>query len=280
MTVKILFTCDNKYFKPMALCALSIRGNLPPRSRLKVYLLHKGIPRLRIALLKAWFRIRRIDLVASEPDFSERLKRFPLTYHFTEQMYYRILAPLCLAEERVIYLDPDIIALGSIAELWALDLGDATCAAVAESQTPEHKAEIGLIRDAAYFNSGVLLLNLSRLRGRIDELLSWIAANSAKVLWPDQDALNAVLAEDWLPLDPKWNRRSDRYRESEDDAMILHYAGSSKPWHKSSDDRYRRNYLREMRRYFPLDFALLVMKRWASEIKKSIRRTVRRLSAQ
>lgn len=278
MTVKVLFTCDGNYLKPMALCALTIRERLPRSLRLKAYLLYGGASRARVALYAALLRFRGIELVAMKPDFRRAVSRLPLTYHFTEQMYYRILAPLCLADEKVLYLDPDIIALDSIAGLWETDLGGRTCGAVAESMDPEHKAAIGLGEAAPYFNSGVLLLDLKKLRARMDELMGWIRENSARALWPDQDALNAVLADDWLALDGKWNRRSDRYGGADGEASLMHFAGASKPWHKGSGDRNRRVYLSAMKRHFPLDFAALVTKRWASEIKRRLLNAMERRS--
>jgi lipopolysaccharide biosynthesis glycosyltransferase len=276
MAVKILFTCDGHYLKPMALCALTIRENLPRRLRLKAYLLYSGISIPRIALYAARLRLRGIELVAMRPDFRRTVRGLPLTYHFTEHIYYRILAPLCLEDEKVLYLDPDIIALDSIAGLWETNLGGKTCGAVVESMDPEHKAAIGLGRGAPYFNSGVLLLNLGRLRERMDELMAWIRENSARVLWPDQDALNAVLADDWMELDGKWNRPSERYLSSDGEAMLLHFAGSSKPWHLSSNDPFRRVYLSAVKRYFPLDFAALVTRRWAGEIKRRLLKALER----
>jgi lipopolysaccharide biosynthesis glycosyltransferase len=46
----------------------------------------------------------------------------------------------------------------------------------------------------------------------------------------DQDALNIVLADDWLVLDPKWNTSKGKADIGFSDG-IIHFLGKVKPWH-------------------------------------------------
>ncbi len=46
----------------------------------------------------------------------------------------------------------------------------------------------------------------------------------------DQDALNMVLAGDWLILDPKWNTSKGKADADFSDG-IIHFLGKVKPWH-------------------------------------------------
>ena len=69
------------------------------------------------------------------------------------------------------------------------------------------KRLLKLPAEAAYFNSGVLLINLDGWRSRDlgREILDWIAANPDKITLADQDAINAVLWQAITPLPDCWN---------------------------------------------------------------------------
>ena len=68
--------------------------------------------------------------------------------------------------------------------------------------------ELGLVPEAAYFNAGVLLIDVAAWRDA--ELsrrsLACLAQYRQHVYWWDQYALNVVLAGRWGPLDERWNQ--------------------------------------------------------------------------
>jgi lipopolysaccharide biosynthesis glycosyltransferase len=54
----------------------------------------------------------------------------------------------------------------------------------------------------------------------------------------DQDALNIVLQNDWLELDPKWN--TPKYDAPEDFSDgIIHLFGRVKPWHADYNYKFK-----------------------------------------
>ncbi|KAG8213381.1 nucleotide-diphospho-sugar transferase [Butyriboletus roseoflavus] len=70
----------------------------------------------------------------------------------------------CLPVERAIYLDADVLVRKDLRELWNTDLGGHSLAAV-----PNIGRHRGVRRDG-HFNSGVLLLDLTRTRTAFPEL--------------------------------------------------------------------------------------------------------------
>jgi lipopolysaccharide biosynthesis glycosyltransferase len=115
---------------------------------------------------------------------------------------------------------------------------------------------------AAYFNSGVLLFDLERVRsaGLMARAREVACRQHDRLLWPDQDALNVAFAGRWLPVHPRWNCMNslrvwrpwadealgaDAVAEALADPAVVHFEGPalSKPWHYLSDhplrDRYR-----------------------------------------
>ena len=142
---------------------------------------------------------------------AEAVAGYPADDRFTAAMWYRVLLPELLPNvERVLYLDADAIAVDSLAPLWATDLGEHWVGAVTNVLEPwaaGRPAELGLDGPGAYFNSGVLLLNLEQIRrdGRGEALRAFARERGGELLWPDQDALNVVLGPRRLPLAPRWN---------------------------------------------------------------------------
>jgi lipopolysaccharide biosynthesis glycosyltransferase len=167
-------------------------------------------------------------------------------------VYYRLLLPELLDApvEKVLYLDCDLVVKDSLLPLWEMPLGDRPVAAVAEPHFSRHEA-LGLPGGAPYFNSGVMLINLSAWRQlRVTEqCIGFLQAHPDKIEFWDQDALNVVLAGNWLPLHPRWNQQTihfepQKHRFPLDEPVlaaclahpaIIHYSAKFKPWHDWCD---------------------------------------------
>lgn len=165
-------------------------------------------------------------------------------------MYLRLMLDKILPEEisRVIYLDTDTIVENSLRELWETDLEEYVMGAVTDVNlaTDEHFSRLGLDNATPYFNSGMLLIDMTRYReGDIRrQCLDWLGRNKAIADYPDQDALNVILRGRILPLHPRYNVFDSYFRHVNygsrfvcpadwDDAVshpsIIHYTGL-KPW--------------------------------------------------
>lgn len=147
------------------------------------------------------------------------------------------------AVQRVLWLDADLLVRADVAELWRTDLGDAIAGAVQDARVPtvgarfgiRDFAALGLARDDAYFNAGVLLIDLARWRAANVEqhALAYLRRNARRVYFWDQEALNAALAGRWCTLAPAWNwspTTGAARSFAEADARILHFSGNLKPW--------------------------------------------------
>lgn len=198
-----------------------------------------------------------------------RLSGLPTRGFTRKATWYRIFLPELVNDaERVLYLDCDMIVVDSLAPLWRLDLADSWVGAVTNVFQPNHlhrPAELGLAGPQAYFNAGVLLMNLATMRrdGCTQALFEYGVRNAARLEWRDQDALNVVLGERRLPLHPRWNVMNSvllfpwsadvfgtaALEEARRDPAIRHFEGpgANKPWHFLCERETRELYLRHRR---------------------------------
>jgi lipopolysaccharide biosynthesis glycosyltransferase len=195
----------------------------------------------------------------------EQVSGLPIQPLFGPAMWYRILLPELLGElNRVLYLDADTVVVDDLSPLAELDLGDHLLAAVTNVFMPYHRfrpAELG-IAPSAYFNSGVLLLNLEQMRSDgFTAAVRQLATGSrgASLTWPDQDALNLAVQDRWQRLHPRWNCMNsivnepeladevfgpEQTREALSSPAIRHFEGEglNKPWHAMHPRAGRRLY--------------------------------------
>jgi lipopolysaccharide biosynthesis glycosyltransferase len=161
--------------------------------------------------------------------------------HFTEASYYRLMVGRIFPDlEKILYLDCDLVVLESLEELWNRDLSNSTIAAVEEIMTPPLHGDtfMGIQR---YFNSGVLLFNLSRWRklGYEQKCLGPGKDLLKRTAHHDQSILNHVFRNgDVEYLGARYNyliNFKNFFPRSRDpvtkglDPVIVHYAGL-KPW--------------------------------------------------
>ncbi len=188
--------------------------------------------------------------------------------------------------DRMLYLDGDTLVYPEAIGVFDADISDVYAGVVADMpamyQRQEHKA-FGLAR---YFNSGVMYLNLEKMRadGIASELDKRNEASPGIGL--DQDVLNCVFHEKvkWLGL--RYNcfaNYKDRFSleeimsffgASEDELRhpaILHIPGAIKPWNDWSGDVFV-----EWARYAPPD----VIARMARDKAEALSRRIADLESQ
>lgn len=174
----------------------------------------------------------------------------PTTARYPEEIYYRIFAAKYLPEnlDRILYLDPDIIVNGSIKELYDINMDDYFFAAASHTGSFMRKLNelrLDMDEDAPYINSGVMLMNLKRLREEqnYSDVFEFIEKRKLLLILPDQDIISSLYGSKILALDSfKYNMTERLYRlhapfEKELDldwvrknSVIIHYCGKNKPW--------------------------------------------------
>ncbi|KAI0050307.1 glycosyltransferase family 8 protein [Auriscalpium vulgare] len=145
-----------------------------------------------------------------------------------------------LPVERVLYLDADTLVRADVEVLWGTDMcGRALAAAVDVGFPMGHES----IERALYFNAGVMLMDLSKIRAHWTELESLARGPAAEGKYKDQDALNNYFRGSWLELPLRWNaqglgtyaesRSADRaelaIKDMKTASSIVHFTGPVNP---------------------------------------------------
>jgi lipopolysaccharide biosynthesis glycosyltransferase len=154
--------------------------------------------------------------------------------------YARLLIPNMAAQlDKALYLDSDLVVERDITALWNTQLGDKMFAAVPENQKlhfiSEAKNRLGIAQESSYFNAGVMLLNLKKMRDErlLEKACEYMRNNADKIVFHDQDILNAICNGDFICLPRHWNFMPDpqnfndkEYRKSLlEEPAVIHYAG-------------------------------------------------------
>lgn len=176
-------------------------------------------------------------------------KELPSTEQITIETYFRLALPDLLPDEldRVLYLDADIIINQPIDEFYFTDFNgkslcacrDVTTVSVTCVGTSPLFAGLWEKPGFTYFNAGVLLMNLKKLREKVT--LEYFVQQALRLkdhlAYHDQDLLNYLFYDDVVYADEKRYNLIIRpacnsgftYDEVKNMAVILHYAGP-KPW--------------------------------------------------
>jgi len=154
--------------------------------------------------------------------------------------YGRLLLADYINEDRVLYLDADLIIERDILELGNFDLNHYVLAAVGGGRFKYALGNkfyinvLGLHSDLEYFNAGVLLLNLDEWRQKnVKEQCFRIGKqNSLDLPSHDQSLLNIYCAGNFAKLPSSFNCEwlADKPKPQVANKMILHFVGSPKPW--------------------------------------------------
>jgi lipopolysaccharide biosynthesis glycosyltransferase len=176
----------------------------------------------------------------------ELVADLPIT-EWAMEMWYRVLAPEVLEHsEKIIYLDSDTVVDGDISKMWDIDLGGHYAAVAKHRLRNGNKAApLGLPDSGIYFNSGVVVFNLSalrktdllkRIRGCHEELRKKLEARYL----PDQDVLNYLFKGNIILLPPGYNftvdtpapfaidhdfASLDEWGDAFKNPLVIHYVG-------------------------------------------------------
>ena len=267
MDINITMSTDDNYCMHASSLIMSIMENAG-EDYYKFYIFHSetGLSKKNRGYLKSYFKNKNCSLIFKTIGKNVFSNIKCVIEHVSEAANYRIASFDMIPEDRVIYLDLDMIVLSDIKELFNFKLKGSPVGAVQDYI-------FGLSEKKSYFNSGVLLVDLKKWRdgGYSKKVIDYLYENDGMLSLMDQDALNYVLKDKWIKLPLKFNRQKILYemkgkdmgiteelrKELINKPVIIHYTGPIKPWHFRYVFPDKKKYLKYIRKT-----------KWKNEINK------------
>ncbi len=253
--INVLFGGNYKVFDGLLLALLSMAKHT--KESLNIYVLTADVTELNPEykpiteenikqieqILQAKNPENKITLIKLGNEFNDWIKSSKNKLNsYTPFAFLRLFAQnIDALPDKIIYLDCDVMLKGDIKELFNIDISNY---------------EMGVVKDRygrffispTYFNSGVLLLNLNRIRQtnlfeRVKEMCL-----TKKMKMPDQTALNH-LCEKVLYLPRRFNEQGDLKKNT----VVQHFSMrfnifpylhgiNIKPWHVDRVHKERKNF--------------------------------------
>ena len=245
--MNIALCTDEKYAFPCGVCITSILENNKDEE-CNIYILTSGLTNKTTRKFNELSKCynQNIEIITIDNNSFNNLK---VCNRFPTSIYYRFLLPDLLVNiDKILYLDCDIIVTGSIKELWETDIRRHACGVIEDQKSDDIRIQNRLELYTAYFNSGVLLINLDYWRENqtAEKLIEFIYQNPDKCVYPDQDALNFILHDNVKFLEYKYNYQEFFYIPKEETFLhkrkwcnliydeetpiVVHYTNETKPW--------------------------------------------------
>lgn len=208
-----------------------------------LYLLNRVLNDKEIYRLEEFLKSFKAELFVISVDKEYFAEMPTVSNRFSEEIYYRILAHELIPRtvRKALWIDADIICMGSISELYEMDLKGNLMAvgrdfACESSAISKIKKSMGIMPEHAYFNSGVLLMDLEKIRREFtrDIIVELMNRYSNVLIYPDQDILNRMYQGKVTYFDEKvYNYQVNStwdLKGSVGEIKLLHYTGYRKPW--------------------------------------------------
>ena len=262
--IHIAFATDDKYAPHLGAAIASLLLNTTSDKVINIHVLQQNLNRSNKQNLTQLETLRpntHIDLLKVD---SNKFRSLPLiTGLQTIETYFRLGLPTLLPKiDRLIYLDADIIVMGDIEELWEQEMENNVLLAVEEPKylNIERLKGLGMKDSSPYFNAGVLLMDLEKMRafGLEHKTSSYVNERLKSLKYQDQDILNALFENLWHALPLAFNaysflwhrRRQDEFflytkKDAElakKNPYIIHFNLPPKPWDPGCIDTRRKCY--------------------------------------
>lgn len=263
--VPIVLSANNKFAPYLDVMIRSIAANASENRKYDIIILYNDISEKNRGLI-SWavkeyenISIRFIRVC----EYFDADKLF-VDQHLSVETYYRLIIPEIMpGYHKILYLDCDMVVNHDVAELYDMDLQGCIIGAakdidvagqvnLKQNDWGKYAVEqLGLDKPFDYFQAGVLILNLDKLRqtASSEEMIQMALTHSYRC--HDQDILNIVCKNQVYYIPQQWNTLMDwqepgrsrmqilkmapralyeEYDAAREKPYMIHFAGYQKPW--------------------------------------------------
>lgn len=252
-SIHVVFTVDENYVRHLGISMLSLLENNNTRSSILISIIGDRLSEKSHDALTGIAHNYNTSISFPEVDF-EAFRKLETFGHLSRATYGKLFIPDIIRDDKVLYLDSDILVRSDLSPLWNTDISAYSAGAVVDPPITGfdgqsvHNQKLGIPPGESYFNAGVILMNLKNCRqGQMARKAIEFKLHNSGTGYADQDAFNAVLWGKWLPLHPRWNVQSGMFKMYNDkkqrqklsqeviegvlNPAIVHFTDTLKPLH-------------------------------------------------
>lgn len=243
--IPIFFASDDNYVPFLAVTLYSLEQNADTNYQYDIKIMNadnisvENKFKLLAEFEKENFDIEFVDVL---PYVEKIASKLHTRDYYSKSTYYRLFIPNMYPQyDKALYLDCDIAINESISKLYNINIGDNYVGAIPDQSVLYMSDEfkdyvenrIGVESFKNYFNAGILVMNLKKLRevdfeDKFIQLLSSVKFDVAQ----DQDYLNVICNGHVKFIEETWNSMPipvDIKRPKV--PALVHYNLAFKPWH-------------------------------------------------
>jgi len=272
MKTAFVYSTDENYVKLTAVSLCSLLKHNPGAA---VVILANNISPVSETRLRQLVTAHEgaVEFIDVETILSE-VKSLGVSPYVSFSAYARLFIPMLLGDkfERAIYIDGDTLIVDSLKDLCELGLKGKPFAIGYDCIYNSYKKLIGLTPEASYFNSGVIVMDLSEWsRCRCTErILEFMKSVRHDLMFGDQDYFSLVIAQDAAQLPPQYNflthfllfrnaadarfvmdtpstcwYSNESFASAQSRPVIYHFLGHTlgRPWFRESKNPLRQRYV-------------------------------------
>lgn len=268
--MNIVFVTDNNVVDQLEITIDSIYANRGETDEFHFYYIAYGLSDTNRELVEKKITDLggAIDIIAPKEKYLDVVENARIKVVYSYCFLHEMLPENV---DKALMLETDMIVNGSLGDLYDTNIDDYYIAATDDMQSRWYKKKLGMSEKSVYFNSGVMLLNLKKIREQrmTDKICRIISSGKFLCAFDVQDELNAIFEGKIKVIPPKYNFTSSfvpynyenylRYRlpstcctknefdEAREHPVIIHFTRSQliqpKPWLNPCDHPYRDKYL-------------------------------------
>ena len=255
--INVVYILDDDYLIPTVTSVFSLFENVNKENNYSIYLIANNLNNQSVDILNRLnrdnFTIKIIQTSLGElKNLHKQTKKSYCVATESALLKFKI-AELIPEIDKVLYLDGDVIINDDLFPLYSENLSNFSLAAVEDSGTLYTKNQT-VLSFKRYFNSGVMLLNLKKIRtdNGMQKLIELKKKdNNAQLM--DQNIFNTVFENSvkYLPiiynclyvnlirarnkysindLNDKYGTNFDNIQDLARKSVIIHYSSKDKPW--------------------------------------------------
>lgn len=253
-TTPIVFLTDNDYVIPTAVAIQSLIDHWAGAKPLRIYVIvHEVCDDYRERLKQFCSEEVHLELIDSDWNSENLSCYYDKGSYVTATSMLKFCIPRLLPQDdKILYLDGDILVQKDLSPLTEYDISDYYVGAIEDLAAVKSIKLHDIVGVKRYFNSGILLLNAKRFRDEgLEKTMFEIGQEHPEYMCRDQSVFNKGFQEQVLWLSPEWNMMifnlrhanysmilintfyGTEYRdisEMEHKAALIHLTNKYKPW--------------------------------------------------